>query len=163
MDGQGPITKHFGPIHVTQSGPEFTLRCYDNLLINEKPIPRNLYGFVHGRDIFAKVENYKTFLDDVRQIVQPGGVVEFAETDPRPRAIKSGPSQSNNDPSDHTSRAVTGFSSNIADRFKSPLDEELATDVPGWTTRVDTRIKAGLRPHDGIAAANLKDWVEGAG
>jgi hypothetical protein len=161
MDGKAPETKHFGPIHLTQKVPEFTLRSYDALLIHDKPIPRNLYSLVHGRDIFARIENCKTFLDDIRQILQPDGVVEFSEIDPRPRVAKLGGNQ--DDPNDHTSRAVTGFSRNIADRFKDPLDEELATDVPNWIARVDARLKAALRPHDGIAAANLKGWVEGAG
>jgi hypothetical protein len=161
MDGNAAETKHFGRIHLTQKTPEFTLRSYDALLIHEKPIPRNLYGLVHGRDIFGRVENCKTFLDDIRQILQPDGVVEFSEIDPRPRTFNSG--GNHDDPTDHTSRAVTGFSSVIADRFKSPLDAELATDVPKWISRVDARLKAALRPHDGIAAANLKGWVEGAG
>lgn len=163
MDGRGPPSKYFGNIHVTQDGPEFTLRCYDALLHHVKPIPRNLYGLIHGRDILAKVENYKVFLDDIRQILQPDGVVEFSEIDPRPRTANHGPSQVTDDPNDHTSRAITGFSSNIADRFKSPLDVELATDVPSWTARVDQRLQAALRPHDGIAAAQLKDWIAGAG
>lgn len=163
MDGKGPPSKYFGNIHVTQAHPEFTLRGYGTLLQHVKPIPRNLYGLIHGRDIFAKVENYKGFLNDVRQILQPDGVIEFSEIDPRPRTANNGPSQVTDDPSDHTSRAVTGFTSNIADRFKCPLDVELATDVPNWTSRVDQRLQAALRPHDGIAAAQLKDWVQGAG
>lgn len=164
MDGQGPPSKYFGNIHVTQKGPEFTLRCYDNLLEHPKPIPRYLYGLVHARNVLAKVSNYKTFLDDVLQIVQPDGVVEFSEIDPRPRTTSNPPSKEDvDDRFDHTSRAVTGWSSNIADRFKSPLDVELATDVPNWTARVEERCKAAFRPHDGIAAPQLKDWIAGAG
>lgn len=163
MDGQGPPSKYFGNIHITQKTPEFTLRCYDCLLQHVRPIPRNLYGLVHARDILGKVENYKTFLDDVRQILQPDGVIEFSEIDPRPRTDNPRPNQFIDDPSDHTSRAATDFTSNIADRFKSPLDVELATDVPNWTARVEERLKAALRPNDGIAAPQLKDWIEGAG
>jgi hypothetical protein len=162
MDGEGPEIPHFGRIHMTQAGPEFTLRPYGMLLSHKtKPIPLNLYGFVHGRDIFARIENYRSFLDDVRQILQPDGVIEFSEIDPRPRTKPTGPAP--DDPNDHTSRPVTGFSRNIADRFTSPMDAELATDVPNWTARVDARLSGALRPRDGIAAANLKSWVEGAG
>lgn len=162
MDGEGPEVPQFGRIHMTQAAPEFTLRPYGMLLSHKsKPIPRNLYGFVHGRDIFARIENYKSFLDDVRQIVQPDGVIEFSEIDPRPRSKPTG--QAADNPSDHTSRPVTDFSGNIADRFKSPLDAELATDIPNWAARVEARLSGALRPHDGIPAANLKSWVEGAG
>jgi len=39
----------------------------------------------------------------------------------------------------------------------------LATNVPGWSGRVEERKKAILRPLDGVAAANLKSWLQGAG
>jgi hypothetical protein len=35
--------------------------------------------------------------------------------------------------------------------------------VPEWTQRVEERLKATLRPKDGVPAANLKSWLEGAG
>jgi hypothetical protein len=162
MDGKGPTTAFFGALHV-QDRPEFTLRSYENLLRHRKPIPRNLYGFIHGRDIFGRIENFKTFLDDVCQILQPDGVVEFSEVDPRPRLSKSEPNPSNNDPSDHTNGPAFGWTDNVSDRFKNPLDAELATDVESWTKRVNVRLEAALRPADGIPAPSLKDWVEGAG
>lgn len=161
MDGLGPNIEHFGSIHMNQAGPEFTQRSYSTLLNHPNPIPHNLYGFVHAKNIFYRVENYRSFLDEIRQIVQPDGVVEFSEIDPRPRTK---PTKTDiDDPSNHNSRPGTGFSHNIADRFISPRDAELATDVPNWTARVNVGLEAALRPHDGIPAAKLKDWVEGAG
>jgi hypothetical protein len=170
MDGKvrsdKPADDYFSRIHPTQENPEFTVRNLNTLMKHDNPIPHNLYSIVHARDIFLKIENYKVFLDEVRLMLQPDGVVEFIEYDPRPRfenpacaAASSVASGSK----DHKSSAVTGFSRNIADRFKSPAELELASDVPGWIGRVDERLKGGLRPIDGVAAANLKSWVEGAG
>ncbi len=54
----------------------------------------------------------------------------------------------------------------MEDRFKDPFDVELATDVPGWSKRVEERQKAILRPlreGEGVAAANLRSWLQGAG
>lgn len=163
MDGKGPSTEYFGNVHNTQKRPEFTLRGYDRLLRHEKPIPRNFYSVIHGRDIFSRIENYKIFLDDVRQVLQPDGVVEFSEVDPRPRQAKSDPSQFKIGPQDHTSGPAFGWTDNVWDRFKSTMDEELATDVEQWNKRVNARLESALRPADGIAAPNLKSWVEGAG
>ena len=50
----------------------------------------------------------------------------------------------------------------IADRFKNPLDAELVDDFPWWTARVEARLKANLRPLDGVPAVQLKSWLEGA-
>lgn len=61
------------------------------------------------------------------------------------------------------SQPQTNWTDIVQDRFKDPFDEELATNVPGWAARVDERLKAVLRPRDGVAAANLKSWLEGAG
>jgi hypothetical protein len=169
MDGKLSDDKspgdYFSRVHASQDNPEFTVRSINSLLTHENPIPHNLYGIVRGSNIFAKVNSFRAFLEDVRLILQPDGVVEFLEVDPRPRKAKSsdgGPSQEDHT-DDHTSRAMTDWTDNIADRFKAPLDEELATDVPGWTARIDERIKASLHPQDGVPAANLKSWVEGAG
>lgn len=63
----------------------------------------------------------------------------------------------------HQSGPQTDWTDKIEDRFKDPFDEELATTVPGWTRRVAERMKANLRPRDGVAAPNLKSWLEGAG
>jgi hypothetical protein len=35
--------------------------------------------------------------------------------------------------------------------------------VPEWTRRDEERLKATMRPRDGIAAVHLKSWLEGAG
>ena len=95
------------------------------------------------------------------RILQPEGVVEFLEIDPRPRiaVINRRRSSSNG----HTSGPETNWTDKIADRFKDPYDEQLATNVPKWTQRVEERLKASLRPKDGVPAANLKSWLEGAG
>jgi hypothetical protein len=95
------------------------------------------------------------------RILQPDGVVEFVEIDPRPRATYIG--RDHKETRDHKSGPQTDWTDKIADRFKDPCDEELATTVPGWIGRVEARLKANLRPHDGVAAANLKSWLEGAG
>jgi hypothetical protein len=94
-------------------------------------------------------------------ILQPDGVVEFLEVDPRPRVYFLNRRRPEND--DHTSRPETDWTDIIADRFKDAYDEQLATMVPGWARRVEERIKASLRPRDGVPAANLKSWLEGAG
>jgi hypothetical protein len=94
-------------------------------------------------------------------ILQPEGVVEFIEFDPRPRISLSRRRQSTND--QHISRAQTDWTDKIVDRFKDPCDEQLATTVPEWMQRVEERLKATLRPRDGIPAPNLKSWLEGAG
>jgi hypothetical protein len=167
MDGVAPAHKRiadpFRGIHNTQSTPELTVRNLNTLVIHKNPIPHNLYGYIHATDIFAKVDSYRTFLEEVRLILQPDGVVEFVEFDPRPRTVKSSEDPGHNDSKDYTSKAATDFTDNMADRFKSPFDEDLATDVPGWAARVNERVVASLRPRDGIAAANLKSWLEGAG
>jgi hypothetical protein len=94
-------------------------------------------------------------------ILQPDGVVEFVEVDPRPRAYFIERRRSETD--SHVSRPVTNWTDDITDRFESGTDEQLATMVPGWIERVQERLKAVLRPRDGIAAVNLQSWVEGAG
>jgi hypothetical protein len=88
-------------------------------------------------------------------------VVEFLEVDPRPRVSVVDKRRSSSN--DHTSGPETNWTDNIADRFKDPHDEQLATNVPEWTQRVEERLKATLRPKDGVPAANLKSWLEGAG
>lgn len=94
-------------------------------------------------------------------ILQPDGVVEFLEIDPRPRVYFLGRRRSEN--GDHKNRPETDWTDNIADRFKDIYDEQLATMAPGWTRRVEERLKASLRPRDGVPAAKLKSWLEGAG
>jgi len=88
--------------------------------------------------------------------------VEFLEVDPRPRFGCIGASEKVST-KQHKSQAQTDWTDDIADRFKDPFDEELATNVPGWVERVNERLKAKLRPFDGVAAVNLKSWLEGAG
>ncbi|TGO75097.1 hypothetical protein BELL_0234g00030 [Botrytis elliptica] len=147
----------------TQSAPAFNVRNLNCLLAHADPIPHNLYSFIRGRDVFDRVESYKSFLDDVRLILQPGGVVEFLEVDPRPRSKLAGHTTVNREEY-HRSVPQTDWTDNIADRLKRPsYDSELADTVPGWMERVMERHKAILRPRDGIPAANLKSWLEGAG
>lgn len=101
--------------------------------------------------------------------MKPDGVVEFIEIDPRPRTayvINKDPDREvlvNGKKGKMKSTAPTDWTDKIEDRFKDPLDQGLATDVPGWSERVAQRLKANLRPRDGVAAANLKSWLEGAG
>ncbi|ATZ48513.1 hypothetical protein BCIN_03g07170 [Botrytis cinerea B05.10] len=147
----------------TQSAPAFNVRNLNCLLAHSDHIPHNLYSFIRGRDVFDRVESYKTFLDDVRLILQPGGVVEFLEVDSRPRSKLSGYTTVNRDEY-HQSIPQTDWTDNIADRLRRPsYDSELADTVPGWMERVMERHKAILRPRDGIPAVNLKSWLEGAG
>lgn len=96
-------------------------------------------------------------------MLKPRGIVEFIEIDPRPRLYtdECGPKEVKK--AMKKSRPVTDWTDNIQDRFKDPHDAELATDVPGWSKRVEERLKANLRWRDGVAAANLKSWLEGAG
>jgi len=97
----------------------------------------------------------------LNSILQPDGVVEFVEIDPRPRETCAG--RDHEERQDHTSGPQTDWTDKIADRFKDPFDDELAKTVPGWTSRVEARLRATLRPRDGVAAANLNSWLEGAG
>ncbi|KAK0099613.1 hypothetical protein ONS96_008113 [Cadophora gregata f. sp. sojae] len=159
---QADYDDYFGIVHTSQEAPEFTMRNINCLLAHQTPIPHNLYEFIRAREIFDRVESYKTFLDDVRSMLKPDGVVEFLEIDPRPRVF-SGISKSKKEVDKHKSTAQTDWTDDIADRFKNPLDEELATTVPGWSGRVSERLKANMRPQDGVAAACLKSWLQGAG
>jgi hypothetical protein len=93
-------------------------------------------------------------------LLKPDGIVEFLEIDPRPRFVVAGVRSDSNE---HKSEAQTDWTDNIADRFKDPHDEELGTAVPGWMGRITKRRKATMSPYDGVAAANLKSWLEGAG
>jgi hypothetical protein len=94
-------------------------------------------------------------------ILQPEGVFEFIEFDPRPRVSLAKRRQPINE--GHVSRPQTNWTDNIADRFKDPYDEQLANMVPEWAQRAEERLKATMRPRDGVPAANLKSWLEGAG
>lgn len=103
-------------------------------------------------------------------MLKPDGVIEFIEVDPRPRLAYVSPVNEENEVTPGNgerrkkrSTAATDWTDKIEDRFKDPFDQELAIDVPGWSRRVAERMKANLRPRDGVAAANLKSWLEGAG
>lgn len=102
-------------------------------------------------------------------ILKPGGVVEFIEVDPRPRINLSVDTDGDREKSrdgksgKKRSSAPTDWTDCIVDRYKDPHDEEIARDVPGWLARVHERLKATMRPQDGVAGANLKSWLEGAG
>ncbi|TAQ88271.1 hypothetical protein B7494_g3368, partial [Chlorociboria aeruginascens] len=160
MDTPKEHDGYFSRVHMTQAYPEFTLRNINCLLNHPKPILHNLYGLVRGRDIFDRVENYKAFLEDVRLILRPDGVVEFLEVDPRPRSWRT---HSDTLKDEHESVPGKNWTDQISDRFKNPSDEQLATMVPGWMERVEERLKANLRPRDGLSATQLKSWLQGAG
>lgn len=103
-------------------------------------------------------------------MLKPDGVVEFIEVDPRPRLANVNPATEDNQLASvngqrgkKRSTAAIDWTDKIEDRFRDPLDLELASDVPGWSRRVAERMKANLRPRDGVVAANLKSWLEGAG
>lgn len=97
----------------------------------------------------------------VFSILQPDGVVEFLEIDPRPRVYFVGRRRS--DAAEHRSKPENDWTDNIADRFKDPSDAELATSMPALMKRVEVRLSAILRPKDGVPAAKLKSWLQGAG
>ena len=97
-------------------------------------------------------------------MLKPDGIVEFIEINPRPRLIAVGRNREEvKKMINHKSLPQTDWTGNIQDRFKDSFDQELATNVPGWAGRVAKRLKANMRPRDGVAAAKLKSWLEGAG
>jgi hypothetical protein len=58
---------YFKQAVTTPTKPEFTLRNLNCLLSgHETPFSHNLYGLIRGRDIFDRVESYKSFLEDLR-------------------------------------------------------------------------------------------------
>ena len=177
------VVDYFSKVHFTQEMPEFTVRNINSLTSHPDPIPHNLYGMVRGRDIYIRVESYKTFLEEVRsyvsssittrhqevrltwynRILQPDGVVEFIEIDPRPRR-KSNVREESLNQNEHKSGTENSWTDKIADRFKDPLDAELTNiAIHGWAARVDARLKSNLRPTDGVPAVHLKSWLEGSG
>ncbi|KAF4626436.1 hypothetical protein G7Y89_g11719 [Cudoniella acicularis] len=152
---------YFGCVKVTESHPEFTVRNLNQILYHQNPLPTDYYGLVRGRDVFDRVESYISFLDAVRLVLQPEGVVEFIELDPRPRIELVGPTIPPE--SSYKTTACTNWSNKIVDRFEESVDMELATTAPKWSARVNEHLKAGLRPKDGIPATNLKYWLQTAG
>lgn len=173
------VENYFSKVHFTQEAPEFTVRNINQLISHKSPIAQNLYSLVRGRGIFARIESYKSFLEEirlcahqlffanssanlVRRVLQPDGVVEFIEIDPRPRHKNDLDAQLLLQ-NDHKSGVETQWTDKIVDRFKNPLDAELVTNIPGWTARVESGLRASLRPGDGIPAVHLKSWLEGTG
>ncbi|ESZ99332.1 hypothetical protein SBOR_0294 [Sclerotinia borealis F-4128] len=159
------LTDYFSRVNSSQAqtAPDFNVRNLNCLLAHPDPLPHNLYSFIRGRDVFDRIESYKSFLDDIRLILQPGGVVEFLEVDPRPRYKLAGHTSAKREDY-HKSKAHTDWTDNISDRLRRPShDDELAKTVPGWMKRVTERHKAILRPRGGIPAVNVKAWLEGAG
>ncbi len=157
---------YFKGFQLSQEHPEFTVRNLNALLAHQDPIPHNLYGLIRGRDVFDRIESYKEFLEDVRLVLQPDGVLEFVELDPRPRADFMGGESltyTRGKSDAHTSGPETDWTDKIIDRFKNPKCDELATTVNGWSERVAERLKATLRPKDGVPAPQLKSLLEGAG
>lgn len=180
-------TEYYSNVHLTQDDVEFTVRNINALVSHSNPISSHMYSFIRARDVFSKLESYKAFLEDVRwyvemfltllagvisvqeentliiynSILQPEGVVEFIEFDPRPRISLTRRRRSVDE--GHVSRPQTDWTDKIVDRFTDPYDEQLAAMVPEWTQRVNERHRATLRPRDGVPAAHLKSWLEGAG
>lgn len=101
-------------------------------------------------------------LTSYTSILQPDGVVEFVEIDPRPRRVSNVERQSSHK-NEHKSGIETSWTDKIADRFKDPCDAELANSDHGWAARVEARLRAILRPSDGVPAVHLKSWLEGSG
>ena len=68
MDSDGAVNSedYFSSINAKQDSPEFTMRNINTLLAHQKPMLHNLYEFVRAREIFDRVESYKTFLEDIR-------------------------------------------------------------------------------------------------
>lgn len=155
------VEDYFCNVHRSQHRPEFTCRNINQLVSHDVTIPQNLYSLIRGRDVFGRVESYKNFLEDVRHLLRPSGVVELIEVDPRPRCNLVG--RRHSAAFKHRSGAATDWTDKISDRFVDPYDAQLATSVPGWTARVEERLKASLRPRDGVPAANIKSWLQGAG
>ncbi|KAG0648420.1 hypothetical protein D0Z07_5263 [Hyphodiscus hymeniophilus] len=152
----------FSTVNVFQDYPEFTVRNINQLLKHSYPIPHNLYGLIRARDIFDKIESWKTFLEDVRLTLQPDGVVEFLEIDRRPRLARAGPACFDIK-EEHTSGPEIDWTDIVADRFKDKSDEQLGNEIPGWMGRVTEDLKATLRPRDGVPGPKLKSWLEGSG
>ena len=57
---------YFGRVTHNQTAPEFTVRDLNSLLYHQHPMCHNLYSFVRAREVFDRVENYKTFCDGIR-------------------------------------------------------------------------------------------------
>ena len=66
LNAQANYDDYFGVVNTSQEAPEFTMRNINSLLAHHTPIPHNLYEFIRAREIFDRIESYKTFLDDVR-------------------------------------------------------------------------------------------------
>lgn len=53
-----------------QKIPDLSLRSINRLLIShETPMPHGIYEFIRAREIFDRVESYKTLLEDIRLFV----------------------------------------------------------------------------------------------
>ena len=68
MVSEGSINPddYFSRMHSIQESPEFTVRNINALLTHETPIFQNAYEVIRAREIFDRVESYKTFLDEIR-------------------------------------------------------------------------------------------------
>jgi hypothetical protein len=98
---------------------------------------------------------------NVDRILQPGGVVEFLEVDPRPRAPFVGPTRECS--VQRRTEAATNWTDRLLDRLEDTCDAEGQNPVPGWTARVEEYLRAALRPRDGVPAEKLKTWLEATG
>ena len=95
------------------------------------------------------------------RLLQPGGVVEFFELDPRPRDLSVG--HTTDCTAENKTEAVTHYTNKLGDRLEDNCDVEWPEKTPGWTKRVEEYLKAALRPQDGVPAEKLKDWLQAIG
>jgi hypothetical protein len=58
--------EYFSRVRSIQQNPEFTTRNINTLLAHRNPMLQNAYEFIRAREIFDRVESYKTFLEDIR-------------------------------------------------------------------------------------------------
>jgi hypothetical protein len=65
-DGSTNPYDYFSRMHLTQESPEFTVRSINTLLTHETPMFQNAYEVIRAREIFDRVESYKTFLEEIR-------------------------------------------------------------------------------------------------
>lgn len=57
---------YFSRVRSTQQDLEFTTRNINSILAHQNPMLHNVYEFIRAREIFDRVESYKTFLEDIR-------------------------------------------------------------------------------------------------
>jgi hypothetical protein len=66
LEGAVNPDSYFSRAREYQQSPEFTMRNINSLLAHENPMLHSVYEFIRAREIFDRVESYKTFLEDIR-------------------------------------------------------------------------------------------------